>query len=558
MQRKGKKGSKSTLRRNQPPARGSNTNEDPPSPPYRPNAPVESGGGAALQRGPSFGQAYQGQGFGPQPTFQRAPSFGQAYQGQGFGPEPTFQRGPSFGGPGSIQRGPSFGGPGSVQRAPSFGQAQPSAGGGGSFHFGTGNQFPPTVVTPGMFGPPPQLKRAPQSLGIKPHPPPGPPPASSIPNHPPQFYPRVNAPSTYHQLLEEHGAPEAQVRRPYDPSNSFRPYQNQGAAAAPRKSKKNQPKKSYTRFSELPSSGKVNLSNSNTNNEPTQMQNESSAAVRSRKKKAASSREKGERYGHGAKMENARPGTLFDPSGPWAYMPKTKVLGQAALEHFANTYGQPEIARQKRRNYAKKYRHPTGANAWLVSSETGWGPEQATLHKKAISSLKNTMRDPDVALLTAIRADLIHSTRGVPNNVEMGTVVPRQTLAFAKSVVKHKGSITKLNVDLSDDSARLENFELYCVQLTTAREGQAWVAAQLDKGTTSKSGKHVRVYHNLTSIDEFYRCQEAIAEANIRALKETQLEGLGYDRIDRFIYNIAFLQIHFSFVRFCRRFPSFP
>ena len=63
MQRKGKKGSKSTSRRNQHPvlASGSNTNQDPPSPPYRHNAPVESGGWGAPE-GMSYQQQYE-QGF---------------------------------------------------------------------------------------------------------------------------------------------------------------------------------------------------------------------------------------------------------------------------------------------------------------------------------------------------------------------------------------------------------------------------------------------------------------------------------------------------------------
>ena len=416
-----------------------------------------------------------------------------------------------------------------------------------------GAPLPPPGARPVGFG---------QGVGqasVQPQPPVGLPPQHAFrpgsrafdrESAPPQFFPQAGphydqsnlAPSAYADMMKE-GVPEfgaPKPRPPYDPSNSFRPWQEQKARL--KKFQQSVP----GRFEDLPVNFPIATEASNTesnSNNATQVEGEAPAQVRRRaagKKKTA--KQKGERYGHAVPRRDAKVGSMQDPNGPWRYFPQQGQLPQAAMQNVVNTRD-PAIYRLKRREHKKKFAHPTGREDWFYTTESGWGGEQTRLHVHAVSQLKRTLAKPDIAILSALRYDMIHSTRGITNNVAMGEILPKHALSLSKSVVKHKGCVTKLHMDLADDAARLHGFEDFCAQLTTAKEGQHWIHAQLNSARPSKSGKHVRVGKNLQTIEEFYIANEGSAELNIRALKETKIEGVGYDRIDRFMHNLA-LDLH--------------
>jgi hypothetical protein len=228
---------------------------------------------------------------------------------------------------------------------------------------------------------------------------------------------------------------------------------------------------------------------------------------------------------------------MYDPEGPWRHFERDEEFQRAAMGHMMEN--DPMMKRSVNKHHRSKYGHPNGGEAWHVGREENWGMGQVELHRKAVSSLKETIKRPDLALLAALRADLVHQTGGVSTNIELESVDPVKALELAKTLMKHKGSVTRFQIDMADDSTRLEGFLEFVAQLHTSREGQAWVRTQLDRGKQSKSGKHVIAASQLNRIMNFYKVQEELALTNIRSLKETQPPTIGYDRIDRFFRNIA-------------------
>ena len=230
-------------------------------------------------------------------------------------------------------------------------------------------------------------------------------------------------------------------------------------------------------------------------------------------------------------------GGMYDPTASWRHFPRTEEIQRSAMHHMQRTDDRMTAAINN--HHRAKYAHPTGAESWHVGREEDWGMGQVELHRKAVSSLKETFKRPDLSLLAALRADIIKETSGVANNMELGSVDPVKALEVAKTLIKHNGSVTRLHIDMADDSTRLEGFLEYVAQLHTAREGQAWIRAQLDAGQKSKSGKHVIVASQLQKIKSFYNVKEELALVNIRSLRETQAPTIGYDRIDRMFRDIA-------------------
>ena len=243
------------------------------------------------------------------------------------------------------------------------------------------------------------------------------------------------------------------------------------------------------------------------------------------RKRSTRKQQKSKPHGHGAMY-----------AAPWQNMHGDQEFQMEAARHMSRT---PEMKMAVNTHYKAKYAHPTGNESWHVGKEENWGMGEIKVHRKAISSLKETIKRPDLALLAALRADMIRGSSGVSNNVELGSIEPLKGLDLAKTLLKQAGSVTRLTVRMADDATRLEGFTEYVAQLQTAREGQAWVSTQLGEGKQSKSGKHVAVAAQLENIKAFYKVQEELALANIRSLRETQAPTVGYDRIDRMFRDIA-------------------
>lgn len=235
-----------------------------------------------------------------------------------------------------------------------------------------------------------------------------------------------------------------------------------------------------------------------------------------------------------AKAKKKQTGTMYN--APWSKFPKEGAFQNNAARAYGMT---PKHKEEAEKRYTAKYAHPKGNESWHMEKEANWGMGQVKIHRKAVSKLNETIKSPNLALLAALTSDLIRQTGGVSNNTELGSVSPVKTLALAKSILKSKASKQRLTIDMADDATRLEGFTEFVAQLHTAREGQAWVMAQLQHGKQSKSGKHVIVAAQLENIKSFYKVQEELALANIRSLKETQAPTIGYDRIDRFFRDIA-------------------
>ena len=307
-------------------------------------------------------------------------------------------------------------------------------------------------------------------------------------------------------------------------------YGPSGAAAAPRR--KATAKKGPRRpqgFGSLPGGmpSMVNSGNesaASNNSQVTRGPDESVQEASQRKK--SRSRKNSRPHGHGAMY-----------AAPWQNMHGEPEFQMEAARHMA--LNDPEMRKTISMHHKAKYAHPTGNEPWHVGREENWGMGEIKLHRKAVSSLKETIKRPDLALLAALRADMIRGTAGVSNNAELGSIEPIKALDLAKIIMKQAGSVTRLTIRMADDATRLEGYTEYVAQLQTAREGQAWVTTQLSQGKHSKSGKHVAVAAQLENVKGFYKVQEELALANIRSLRETQAPTVGYDRIDRMFRDIA-------------------
>lgn len=235
----------------------------------------------------------------------------------------------------------------------------------------------------------------------------------------------------------------------------------------------------------------------------------------------------------------ASSGAILNGAGPWARMQRNQPFLDrvTAVERLRKS--NPTAARALNRDLTKRYAFPKGDEDWLLRTNTNWGPEQVEQHSAAVASLKSTLRNTDLTLLASVRGDILHTTHGVSANVELGTIRPRQTLEMAKSFVKQRGSIAELTVNMADDSVRLTEFEQFTAQLSVSREGLTWIRGQLAHGTSSKTGTHYYTAVQLDNISKFYQTQEVLALSNIRSLRASQLSGVGYDRIDRWLHNLA-------------------